>query len=486
MYKGFETHEAIPEAASMIETFRAIGYNLETAIADIIDNSITACANKITIQRYWKGGASVITIKDNGKGMTNEELIDAMRPGSQNPLADRDPKDLGRFGLGLKTASFSQCRKLTVISKKNNQVSYWTWDLDFVAQTQKWNIIHWCPEEYKNTLDDVDTGTLVIWSALDRILPADTDERDEISKEKFSASLQKVRDHIAMTFHRFIEEKQIAIIWGSHEIAPWNPFCPCEKKRQSFPVDHLPGNVTITGYVLPHKHNFTSESAFHAAEGPKGWSGQQGFYVYRGKRLLLSGEWLGMFRKEESCKLARIAIDLPNNLDAEWQIDIKKSKARPPVYSKDQLEQYAKLVRKSAEEVFRHRGKILKQRAGREFHPLWLDKKKDSNWSYIINRENPLILYLKDLATEKPTEAIDQLLLLIESNVPTKTIFINEAKDEGQNDINKVIDITEYQQTIKGLYTAFINQGKTATQAKAQLKLIEPFNMYEDYIDSLS
>lgn len=486
MYEGIERHEAIPEAASMIETFRAIGYNLETAIADIIDNSITAGANKITIQRYWRGGASAITIKDNGKGMTNDELIHAMRPGSQNPLADRDPKDLGRFGLGLKTASFSQCRKLSVISKKNNEVSYWTWDLDFVAETQKWNIIHWHPEEYKNALDDVDTGTFVIWSALDRILPVDTDERDEISKEKFSSSLQKVRDHIAMTFHRFIEEKQITIIWGSHEITPWNPFCPNERKRQSFPVDHLPGNVTITGYVLPHKHNFTNESAFHAAEGPKGWSGQQGFYVYRGKRLLLSGDWLGMFRKEESCKLARIAIDLPNNLDAEWQIDIKKSKARPPVYSKDQLEQYAKLVRKSAEEVFRHRGKILKQRAGREFHPLWLDKKKDSNWSYIINRENPLIQYLKDLAVEKPTEAIDQLLLLIESNVPTKTIFINEAKDEEQNEINKVIDITEYQQTIKGLYTAFINQGKTSVQAKAQLKLIEPFNMYEDYIDSLS
>lgn len=486
MYKGFETHEAIPEAASMIETFRAIGYNLETAIADIIDNSITACANKITIQRYWKGGASVITIKDNGKGMTNEELIDAMRPGSQNPLADRDPKDLGRFGLGLKTASFSQCRKLTVISKKNNQMSYWTWDLDFVAQTQKWNIIHWCPEEYKNALDDVDTGTFVIWSALDRILPADTDERDEISKEKFSASLQKVRDHIAMTFHRFIEEKQIAIIWGSHEIAPWNPFCPNEKKRQTFPVDHLPGNVTVTGYVLPHKHNFTNESAFHTAEGPKGWSGQQGFYVYRGKRLLLSGEWLGMFRKEESSKLARIAIDLPNNLDAEWQIDIKKSKARPPVYCKDQLEAYAKMVRKSAEEVFRHRGKILKQRAGREFHPLWLDKKKDSNWSYVINRDNPLIIYLKEHAAQNPKEAIDQLLLFIESNVPTKTIFINEAKDEGQNDTNKLIDITEYQQTIKGLYTAFINQGNTPDQAKAQLKLIEPFNMYEDFIDSVS
>ncbi|MDD6783375.1 MAG: ATP-binding protein, partial [Prevotellaceae bacterium] len=140
-YEGLEIQEAIPEASSMIETFRAIGYNLETAVADIIDNSITAGASRITIQRYWRGGKSVITIIDNGCGMNNEELIHAMRPGAQNPLEERDEKDLGRFGLGLKTASFSQCRKLSVLSKKNGELSYWTWDLDYVALCKKWNLI---------------------------------------------------------------------------------------------------------------------------------------------------------------------------------------------------------------------------------------------------------------------------------------------------------------------------------------------------------
>ena len=146
MYDGIEIQEAIPEAASMIETFRAIGYNLETAVADIIDNSITAYAKHITIQRIWDGSNSVITIKDDGKGMSNEELIHAMRPGAQNPLIERGEKDLGRFGLGLKTASFSQCRKLTVVSKKNGELSFWTWDLDYVAKCKKWNLLHWCPE----------------------------------------------------------------------------------------------------------------------------------------------------------------------------------------------------------------------------------------------------------------------------------------------------------------------------------------------------
>ena len=485
MYEGFETQEAIPEAASMIETFRAIGYNLETAVADIIDNSISARAKQITIQRYWDGGNSTITIKDDGIGMTNEELIHAMRPGAQNPLADRDEKDLGRFGLGLKTASFSQCRKLTVISKKNNIISFWTWDLNFVAECKKWNLIHWIPDNFKDSLNDVESGTIVIWSELDRIIPQNTDSTNDLAKEKFSASLQKVREHIAMTFHRFIEEKQISIIWGSHEIAPWNPFCPTEPKRQPFPVEHLSGNVKLMGFVLPHKMNFSSETAYSNAEGPRGWSAQQGFYVYRGKRLLLSGDWLGIFRKEECCKLARIAIDLPNSQDAEWQIDIKKSKAYPPTYCRDQIEQYAKNVRLAAEQVFRHRGKILKQRAGKEFYPLWLEKKKDSNWSYVINRDNPLIAHLKELAQSDPENSINQLLSLIEASVPTKTIFINEAKDEGKCETINILDVNSIQEPLKAMYNAFIGQGKTPDQAKAILKLVEPFNYYEDIIDSL-
>lgn len=485
MYDGIEIQEAIPEAASMIETFRAIGYNLETAVADIIDNSITAYAKHITIQRIWDGSNSVITIKDDGKGMSNEELIHAMRPGAQNPLIERGEKDLGRFGLGLKTASFSQCRKLTVVSKKNGELSFWTWDLDYVAKCKKWNLLHWCHENYKNSLDDVKSGTIVIWSDLDRIIPKNTNSTNEVAKEKFSTYLQKVRDHIAMTFHRFIEEKQIIINWGRHPILPWNPFCPLETKRQTFPQEHLLGNVTLTGYVLPHKLNFSNDTEHHNAEGPKGWSAQQGFYVYRGKRLLLSGDWLGLFRKEERYKLARISIDLPNSQDAEWQIDIKKSKASPPSYCREQIEQYAKKVRSSAEEVFKHRGKILKQRAGQQFHPLWLQKKKDSNWSYVINRDNPIISHFKKEAETNPSKAIEQMLSMIESSVPTKTIFINEAKDEDMHDLNKMYDITSIQQTAKELYASFIAQGKSPLQAKAILKITDPFNYYEDLIDSL-
>ena len=133
-YSNMRTASAEPLASAMIETFRAIGYSLETAVADIIDNSISAGAKNIWINRYWLGGQSVLTIKDDGCGMDNNELVNALRPGTINPLAEREATDLGRFGLGLKTASFSQCRKLSVISKRANYMPvYWAWDLDYVA-----------------------------------------------------------------------------------------------------------------------------------------------------------------------------------------------------------------------------------------------------------------------------------------------------------------------------------------------------------------
>jgi hypothetical protein len=486
-YNDIVKAEAIPEASSMIETFRAIGYNLETAIADIIDNSISARAKNIYINRIWRGGKSIITITDDGEGMNSEEIIQAMRPGAQNPLADRIETDLGRFGLGLKTASFSQCRKLTVLSKcKEYAPAFWSWDLDYVAQSHKWELLRWIPEEFIHELDSQQSGTLVVWSDLDRILPLQTAETDENAKRKFSNALDKVKNHMAMTFHRFIEEKSIKIFWCGHEIEAWNPFCINESKTQEQPTDTIHGGVKMKGYVLPHKNNFSTEQAYKKAEGVKGYPAMQGFYVYRGKRLLLAGDWLGLFRPEEHYKLVRIQIDLPNSLDSDWQIDIKKSKAYPPAVCREQLESYAKSVRSKGTEVYRHRGKILKQRAGQAFQPLWLEKKKDSKWSFVVNREHTMIRDLQNLAKEKPEQAIETLLKFLEEAIPTKTIYINEAQgEETQKTPFSDMDTNIVKQTLTLMFNNQISQGKTPEQAKAYLKTIEPFNNYEDLIEGL-
>jgi hypothetical protein len=345
-YSKYQTAPAIPEASSMIETFRAIGYNIETAIADIIDNSISANSKNVWVNFEWKGADTWLSVKDDGIGMNNEELIQAMRPGSKNPLADRSSKDLGRFGLGLKTASFSQARQLTVLSKKQDCSSvFWTWDLDYINQTGKWDLINYLPPNFdENSLGKLSSGTLVIWNNIDRVVKH-FHQNDNNALDKFMFIMELVKKHLAMVFHRFIENKKIKIFFRDIEVKPWNPFLLGEQATQPFSEEQLHnGKVIIKGFVLPHKSKIDEET-YKFAEGTKGWNEHQGFYIYRNERLLLAGDWLGLFRKEEHYKLIRIQIDIPNSLDADWQIDIKKSIARPPLIYKDQIRNYASKVR---------------------------------------------------------------------------------------------------------------------------------------------
>ena len=485
-YSLIEKASAIPEAASMIETFRAIGYNLEAAIADIIDNSISANAKNIYVDSNWQGDKTTITILDDGDGMNNKQLIQAMRPGAQNPLASRNINDLGRFGLGLKTASFSQCRKLTVLSKCiDYSPVYWTWDLDYVNETSKWELLRYIPEEYKNALDDKQSGTLVIWNDLDRILPIGTEQTNEFALGKFTDIMEKVKCHIQMTFHRFIEEKKTKFHFWNREIKPWNPFLINEPATQAFSDDYISGGAMMKGYVLPHKSRLNDE-AFKNAEGINGWGAQQGFYVYRGKRLLLAGDWLGMFRKEEHYKLVRILIDLPNTLDSDWQIDIKKSTARPPLACREQIASYARDVRANGVQVYRHRGKILKQKSGQDFEPLWLDKKKGNKWSFIVNREHLMIKELKELAHSQPDKAIEQILRFIEETIPSKSIFIKES-EEGDNQKKPFEqENTEIVKSmIKKIFDNQILNGKSSEQAKATLLNLDPFDQFPELIETI-
>ena len=485
-YSIIEKADAIPEAASMIETFRAIGYNIETAIADVIDNSISANAKNIFVDSFWRGDKTIITILDDGDGMNNEQLIQAMRPGAQNPLAERNINDLGRFGLGLKTASFSQCRKLTVLSKcRDSEPVYWTWDLDYVNKTSKWELLRYIPEEFKTLLDNKISGTLVIWSDLDRLLPIGTDQNNEFALGKFTDTMEKVKYHIQMTFHRFMEDKTTKFHFWKREIKPWNPFLKNEPATQAFADDYIAGGAIMKGYVLPHKSRLDDET-FKTAEGINGWGAQQGFYVYRGRRLLLAGDWLGLFRKEEHYKLVRILIDLPNSLDTDWQIDIKKSTARPPIACREQIASYARNVRANGVQVFRHRGKVLKQRSGQDFEPLWLDKKKGNKWSFIVNREHLMIRELKELAHSQPDKAIEQMLRFIEETIPSKSIFIKES-EEGDNQKKpfEQDSLEIVKSMIKQIFNNQIMSGKTSEQAKATLLNLDPFNQFPELIETI-
>ena len=486
-YSKYQTASAVPEASSMIETFRAIGYNIETAIADIIDNSISANAKNICINFEWKGSKTWLSIKDDGIGMNDAELIQAMRPGSKNPLQERNQKDLGRFGLGLKTASFSQARRLTVISKKADCGSvFWTWDLDFVNQTGNWDLIKYLPEgNFETEISKLTTGTIVLWNDIDRVVK-DFNQDDSIAEFKFNQTMEQVKKHLAMVFHKFIEQNKINIYFQDKKVNAWNPFLSNEKATQEFPPEKIQNaQVKIEGFVLPHKSKISDET-YKNAEGVKGWNEQQGFYIYRNERLLLAGDWLGLFRKEEHYKLARIQIELPNTLDESWQIDIKKSIARPPLVFREQIRAYALKVRQQAVEVYRHKGKSVKQIAGQKFVPLWVDHKRGDKWFYKINRENPILTKIKVLAKKDSDKAIEMLLRFIEETIPSKSIYIKESEQpelQGTpfEDTNHEIIRT----TMQAMYTSLIKQGKTDEDAKAIISHIEPFNNFVHFLEFL-
>ena len=487
-YSQYPTTPAIPEASSMIETFRAIGYSIEAAVADVIDNSISAEAKNVWLNFDWKGSETWVSIKDDGFGMNNEELIQAMKPGSKNPLDGRSNKDLGRFGLGLKTASFSQCRKLTVLSKKEGfQQAFWTWDLDYVKESGKWELLKFLPDaKMESEIDNQKSGTIVLWNEIDRLVK-NFHSDDAKALDKFLVIMEQVKNHLSMVFHRFIESGSIKIWFQGRQIKAWNPFLISESATQIFPDEYLNnGKVIVKGFVLPHKSKI-SEELYKEAEGPKGWGEQQGFYVYRNERLLLSGDWLGIYRKEEHYKLARIQIDLPNTLDSEWQIDIKKSIARPPIILREQLKAYSSKVRAQAVEVYRHKGRTVKQLPGQKFVPLWIDHKRGDKWFYKINREHPLIEKSINQAETEPQKAIENLIRFIEETVPSKSIYIKEASDEDA--IGKPfegIDQEPIRKAMKQMYDKLVNEGKTDEQAKAIIFNIDPFNLFPHFLEFIN
>lgn len=195
---------APPNAAIMIEALRGLGYNTATALADIIDNSISAGARKVDVIFHWRESDSYIVVRDNGCGMSAVELDVAMRLGVKNPLTKRSGYDLGRFGLGLKTASFSQCRRLTVSSKKEGVTTILRWDLDILAASTDdgWYLLEGADPRSQEALAQAEpesNGTVVLWDVLDRIVTSGYGEKD------FLNLMDGVEQHLGMVFHRFLE-----------------------------------------------------------------------------------------------------------------------------------------------------------------------------------------------------------------------------------------------------------------------------------------
>lgn len=481
---------ADPNPSALIESLRAFGYDLKTSIADLIDNSISADAKNIYIDFFFDGSDSSITITDDGCGMTLDGLINAMRPGSFSPLELRKPEDLGRFGLGLKTASFSQCRRLTVFSKDNGTIgNARTWDLDSVVTNNSWQLlVPDDPEKIKefSRLRNLSSGTAVLWEKTDRISSGmETESSKDLNR--FNDMIDLVSEHLSMTFHRFLEGRgKICIYINGNLIEPWDPFLSSHPATQEIADEDLRFSeeiINITPYVLPHHSRLSSEEHVIAA-GPKGWNGQQGFYIYRNKRLLVSGSWLNLkLKKEEHYKLARIKVDIPNSLDSQWQIDVKKAVARPPPQIRDDLNRLAKLTRSRASNIYRHRGKIVSRTQSGSDTFMWEIKMKNRKPTYKINRSHPLV---SDLLDDKSlnTTKVRQLLKGIEETIPVTAIILKNS--ENPDNISapfEYSDENEIYEYIDAIYSAFKTKGFSDSAISEKLRYSEEFRECQNCID---
>lgn len=480
---------AEPHASAMIESLCAFGYNLQTAIADLIDNSISASAKNVWLNFCWDGATSHVSIRDDGFGMTETQLIHAMRPGSQSPLEKRDPDDLGRFGLGLKTASFSQCRRLTVASRaQNHEIAVRRWDLDYLIQVDDWRLLRTPAEDSASKLKDLGNmpyGTIVLWECLDRLVgKAKTD--DQKAQDNFLETVEVVENHLAMVFHRFLEKRDRLKIWiNHHPIEPWNPFLLDAPATQILPLEPLifkGETVKVQPYVLPH-HSKIHPDTYNKAAGINGWNAQQGFYVYRNERLLVAGDWLSLgYSKDDHCKLARIQIDLPNSMDSDWNIDIKKSRARPPASLKADLKRIAGLTRKRATEIYRHRGKLIARQSAANYSYFWEQKVKHGKTFYSLNRKHPMLEAVLSQA-EALAPTLKALLSMIEETVPVPLIVVDNSEHPyAQAQPFEGVNTEEFLKVITQVLDTLLKNRWDFKEARDCLSSMEPFQNHQDLI----
>ena len=482
---------AAPHAASLIESLRAFGYELPTALADLIDNSITAFANNVWLDFHWDGENSVIAVTDDGDGMSKEKLVAAMRPGSQNPLKPREPHDLGRFGLGLKTASFSQCRRVTVRSVvRGGKPATRCWDLDHIARVNDWQLLRngdAAAEPHFRRLSRLSKGTAVVWQQLDRLVGGQRTD-NEREHQLFLQCADAVRRHLAMVFHRLMAgESGLKLLLNDRPVEAWDPFLESESATQVLPITRLKlrgGVVQVEPFVLPH-HSKLAKPKHESAAGPRGWNAHQGFYVYRNRRLLVPGDWLGFgWAKEEHYKLARIRVDVPNALDHDWAIDVTKSRALPPAALRDDLRKIGERTRSDAKRVYSHRGAKLMPKADAERVLLWEPTAKHDKMFYRLNRQHPLLK--EALATASNRCALNALLRLVEETVPFPHIAIEtmEKPNSMPGPFEHAAD-TQIRGVMEQAFHSLVASGYGPKEAVNRLRTIWPFELFPALLQSL-
>lgn len=431
----------IPKASTLMGSLRSMGYTFESAVADVVDNSISAHASFVKILFPNNPLAPMaVGILDDGDGMTGEELFEAMRYGSMASEDERDKDDLGRFGMGMKAASLSQCRNLTVVSYDMNlNLSAYTWDYMYIQKKQDWIVQELSEDEIKELpyfelLEANKKGTLVLWQDFD-VLSKSSDGQVYDTLVDLRRSLDNT---LALIFHRFLSRSagiKLNIFIDNHLIKPLDPFLERHpkttfKKERTIAINDSEGKerlIRVKPFVLPFATDM-SESDKKLIGGIENLRSKQGFYVYRNNRLIIWGTWFGMKQRAELTKNARIRVDIPNTLDDIWGIDIKKQNASIPKRILQQLKRTVVEALDISVNQQTYRGRIAKVDDDTDY--IW-DRKEGRNQTYFyqINRESKLFRFVRDKMSDSDYNYLEMLITEIERNIPTQQMYIDKSNE---------------------------------------------------------
>ena len=458
-------------------------YDLPSALADLIDNSIKAKAKAIRIECRFNGGDPAVRIIDDGHGMPAKELFDAMRPASTNPVHERSPDDLGRFGWGLKSASFSQCTRLTVISKSSGKLSGAEWNLRDVDQ---WKMGILGDTELAELADAAllkRDGTQVVWTNCDRL-----SEDGTLSEEEFNRLIVHARNQLALTFHRYlageVRGRKLSISINGVEVAAYDPFYRANAATQPLEFEELriakSSRISIQPYILPH-YSKLALADYDRLAGEEGLLRNQGFYVYRQHRLIISGTWFRLVRHGELAQLVRVSVDIPTALDAIWKITVDKSDAQLPAALRKRLEQVVGSLRRKSAKVIRSKGGRIGDRSS---IPMWQRHARGGEVRYSINREHPLVAALYHGNDDNP--AVTATLRAIEQTIPVADVGNDVVADVDR--INQISsDPREIIQLLEVALAPMLVEASGDTKVLLErLRRAEPFaqnwNLVEDHL----
>ena len=467
-----------PNAASLLESMRSLGYSVESALADLIDNSISANARKVSIE-FRTVGEPYVALLDDGNGMSSAQLEGAMRHGSQSPLVGRSAQDLGRYGLGLKTASISQCRRMTVISLKDGELSGYVWDMDVVIRTNSWTLLVLDEEDisplpHVSDLRAAGSGTIVLWQRLDRLCAGEISAGQAIDEK-----MDFARQHLSLVFHRYLAGEsslpRLSLCMNSVSLKPVDPFLTSHRATQRLDDDAFTvegQKVHVKPFILPHLSKLSREDVEEAG-GADSFRVRQGFYVYRHYRLIIWGTWFHLGRKDELSKLARVRVDIPNSLDHLWTLDIKKSVAAPPEAVRTNLRRIIRRIRDHSSNTINFKGKLSDPGL---ITTGWNEVVDRIGVRYEINRGHPTIKRLENALSSAGRADLEGILRSIETTFPADALYARMAS-EIRPSFASTLNETELADLARTLISGLESDSSVRKAILDSLHLIEPFSI---------